>query len=363
MLEERDDAYRFIHLAFQEFLVARYLREVTGGEGREAILAFVGDRLDDPWWREPILLLAGYWAAQSPKPARDFLGALTKAGAASNARFCAAELAGVAALEWRESGEAVRGDCARRIVELLDDTDALADSSPVVRARAGNALARLGDPRFDPQRFYLPADDALGFVHIDADPDFRIGTREADRQRVAEIIGHDTSDKEINDVPTPSPEFYIARYPVTVAQFKAFVEATQYEFGDADALRDPDSRPVRYVSWREAIAYCEWLKDLLATSSAFDGNPIACLVREQGWRVEPAQRAGVGEGSPRRAWRRRLLVGRHTGRESGQLFRLGDQRHVGGRLFPRQWVRSARHDRQRVGVDAQPLRAVPLSGG
>lgn len=48
VLDEHEGVYRFIHLAFQEFLVARYLREVIGGEGREQILAFLRDRLDDP---------------------------------------------------------------------------------------------------------------------------------------------------------------------------------------------------------------------------------------------------------------------------------------------------------------------------
>ena len=82
-------------------------------------------------------------------------------------------------------------------------------------------------------------------MRIPADPEFRIGTRKADAKRVAGIIGAAVPDDEINDAPTPTPEFYIARYPVTVAQFRAFVEATGFEIGDADALRDPDSRPVR----------------------------------------------------------------------------------------------------------------------
>jgi NACHT domain len=248
VLEERNGAYRFIHLASQEFLVARYLREVTGGESREAILAFLNDRLDDPWWREPILLLAGYMGSNAAKSARDFLGALARAGSQPNAQFSAAEIAGTAALEWRESGEAIRGDCARCIVELLSDWNRQMHSKPVVRAGAGDTLAALGDPRFDPQRFHLPADDMLGFVRIAADPEFRIGTRKADRQRVAEIIGAKVPDDEINDLPTPTPEFYIGRFPVSVAQFRAFVEATQFEIGSANALRDPVSRPVRYVS-------------------------------------------------------------------------------------------------------------------
>ena len=285
VLEERGGAYRFIHLAFQEFLVARYLREVTGEKGHKAILAFLDGRLADPWWREPILLLAGYMAANAPTSARDFLGALARAGSHPDARFSAAELAGTAALEWRDSGEPVRADCARRIVELLSGANAQAHSRPDVRARQGDALAKLGDPRFDPQRFYLPTDDVLGFVRVPADPEFMIGTRKADAQRVAEIIGYQVPDNELNDTLTPTPEFYIARYPVTVAQFRAFVEAKPFEIGDAHALRDPDSRPVRYISWHEALAYCDWLNDRLAHSPAFEGSEIARRVREGGWQV------------------------------------------------------------------------------
>jgi hypothetical protein len=81
------------------------------------------------------------------------------------------------------------------------------------------------------------------------------------------------------------PEFYIARYPVTVAQFRAFVEATGLAIGDADALADPDSRPVRRVSWHEALAWCDWLNEVLTSDPAFAGSPIARLVRENGWRV------------------------------------------------------------------------------
>ncbi|TVR58928.1 MAG: hypothetical protein EA420_16545, partial [Candidatus Competibacteraceae bacterium] len=78
---------------------------------------------------------------------------------------------------------------------------------------------------------------------------------------------------------------YIARYPVTVAQFKAFVKAKLLKVGDDRALRDPDNRPVRWVSWREALAYCDWLNDCLAHSPAFEGSEMARRIRESGWRV------------------------------------------------------------------------------
>jgi formylglycine-generating enzyme required for sulfatase activity len=301
VLEERNGVYRFIHLAFQEFLVARYLREVTGGAGRDAILAFLDERLDDPWWREPILLLGGYWGVHAPKSARDFLAALAGAGHSPNAQFAAAELAGTAAAEWRDSGEAIQTVCAQRIVELLHDEGALMASEPAVRALAGDALSALGDPRFDPGRFHLPADEMLGFVQIPADAAFKIGTRASDAERVAEIIEYDVPDSEINDAITPTPAFCIARYPVTVAQFRAFVDEADFKPGDENALRDPDSRPVRYVNWREAMAYCEWLNGVLATAPELEGTEAARLVREAGWRVslpselewEKAARGGV----------------------------------------------------------------------
>ena len=112
-----------------------------------------------------------------------------------------------------------------------------------------------------------------------------IGTRRQDAARVSKIIGWEVPDDEINDAPTPTPEFWIARYPVTVAQFRAFVEATGYAIGDARALADPDSRPVRYVSWHDAKDWCDWLNETLTTSPACAGSPLARLVREQGWRV------------------------------------------------------------------------------
>jgi hypothetical protein len=127
VLEERNGAYRFLHLALQEFLVARYLSEVTGRDSREAMLSYLAGRLEDPWWREPILLLAGYQAGHAARSARELLRALAETGGAP-ARSSRLP-------NWRQrrrsNGATAASPCApiarSRIVRLLSDGDALVE--------------------------------------------------------------------------------------------------------------------------------------------------------------------------------------------------------------------------------------------
>lgn len=286
VLEERDGSYRFIHLAFQEFLVARHLREVVGSEGHSAILARLQEPMVDPWWREPILLLAGYLAANAAAPARNYISALSTLGETPNQRLCAAELAATAALEWRDSAASLRASLARHIVRVLTDVPLRDACTPKRRASFGDALARLGDPRFDACRLHLPADANLGFVHIPADPKFRIGTPRADAARVALIVGaRAVREHELNDAPTPSPDFYIGRFAVTVAQFRTYLGAIGRQPRNVDAMDDLDNRPVRFVNWHEASGYASWLTTVLACDAQFDDQPVARLVRQLGWKV------------------------------------------------------------------------------
>ena len=57
------------------------------------------------------------------------------------------------------------------------------------------------------------------------------------------------------------PGYWIGRYPVTVVQFRVFVEASGYQPADAGSLVGPDDYPVTVVTWHDASAYCRWLSE------------------------------------------------------------------------------------------------------
>jgi formylglycine-generating enzyme required for sulfatase activity len=59
--------------------------------------------------------------------------------------------------------------------------------------------------------------------------------------------------------------FYIARYPVTNAQYEEFVVARGHRlptyWKEGTYPRGKGHHPVVYVSWHDALAYCEWLSE------------------------------------------------------------------------------------------------------
>jgi len=131
---------------------------------------------------------------------------------------------------------------------LPDDPEALLaiiadpEASLAYRIAAGEALARLGDPRFCGP-YLLPE-----FVSIPAG-EFWMGSERYD------------SEKPVHRVRVEA--FAISRYPVTNAQYAIFVQATgqkpprHWEGGQVPPHLA--NHPVVNVTWDNAVAYCRWL--------------------------------------------------------------------------------------------------------
>jgi formylglycine-generating enzyme required for sulfatase activity len=133
-------------------------------------------------------------------------------------------------------------------------------------------------PGFRSDEWFLPDDELLGFVAIPAGPfqmgsDPKVDPRAFENERWSESGDPGTVDL---------PLFYISRYEVTVAQFRAFVEATGFR-ADTQALGGRPDHPVAFVSWPGALAYCRWLEETLRASPE---TPLELRrLLGEGWRV------------------------------------------------------------------------------
>ncbi|MFN7954923.1 MAG: SUMF1/EgtB/PvdO family nonheme iron enzyme [bacterium] len=307
LLERSQGVYAFPHRTFQEYLAGAHL-STLGDFGRAA----AGHTRELDRWREVVLLAVGrlvHVAGDTDKP-------LALVG-----ELCPAST-GIDALAWRRAwfaGEVLLEIGVRRAAEgalgadLLERTRhrlvELLRQSPLTareRAEAGAVLAQLGDPRLE-----VIAVDHMAFCDVPAGP-FRMGSADGD--------GRAWSDERPAHEVTLAG-FSIARWPVTGAQYAAFVDSGGYtdERWWTEAQRNgvwkagkikgryedepttgplelpvaftAPNQPVAGVSWYEALAFTRWLTERWRDSSRIRRDQTVMLPSEAEW--EKAARGGL----------------------------------------------------------------------
>jgi formylglycine-generating enzyme required for sulfatase activity len=325
LVRHKPTAYTFPHRTFQEYLAACHLTGHADFPGEAARLA----REDLDRWRVVYVLAAGHAArthrlgsalsavnALCPEPCVPGRGA-------GDDVWRAAVLAGEALLEIGMVG-VQREPAGRAVLERVQGWLAAllraGALDPRERAGAGAVLSQLGDPRFREDAWYLPDGPLLGFVEIPAGP-FLMGTLPEDVPALLERFG---GEREWYEWETPQhevtlPAYYAARYPVTHAQYAAFVRETgheppradfeshrPYEWREGNYPPQRANQPVVLVTWHDALAYCRWLTGKLRAWPRTP-EPLATLLREEGWVItlpsevewEKAARGGVQIPSPK----------------------------------------------------------------
>jgi len=277
LIERLPGVFTFPHRTFQEFLAGVYLTS-EGDFARNA--AALAD--DAPRWREVILLAVGFLLHRQGDTSRPLALAgelCPEHGQDQENAWRRAWLAGdvLAELGSRTADSQLGLDLRKRVCSRLTDLVTQAKLPAKERCFVGDLLARLGDPRPE-----VTEVDRIQFCYVPPGA-FLLGSGEDDRLA-------QNNEKPQHECSIPYG-YWLAHFPVTVAQFRLFLEQTGTQPGDPDCLKGPSNHPVVWVSWHEAMAFCRWLTGRWQSQGCLPDNWAVTLPSEAEW--EKAARGGL----------------------------------------------------------------------
>jgi len=237
-----EGVYAFSHLTFQEYLAAL---AVTG---QDDYIAYTLAHTAEPWWREVILLAAGHLSTQSKARTTRLIQAIadkTDEPEPYHNLVLAAECL-------RDVGSSrVQGDLQAHTLARL--RQGVETPRPVIsrwfrrldskgwitrRSKAMEALVAVG------AAYWTLPDGEPEWVEVPAGEFWMGGDGELEHK-------------------VHLDRFWIARVPITNAQYHLFTQATNHHAPDHwEDKRPPkalESHPVFNVTWYDALAYCAWL--------------------------------------------------------------------------------------------------------
>ena len=268
--------YAFPHRTFQEYLAAWHLTDTGFPEQVSTLL-----KADPNRWREATLLAAAKAGRGTPSAVWDLVEELCPDQPPAAELPCNegdAWGALLAALALWENG-LLMGEASQRYTRRRERVQrwmrAIVERGllpPVDRARAGEALALLGDDR-----------DLEALISIPAGS-FWMGDDDMDDTKPRHQVYLDG--------------FKIGKYPVTNAQYAHFVRERQQAWDSSETERlERGNCPAAYLTWHGAVAYCAWLTERWRAERRIGQNAVARLPTEAEWeRAARGPSMGSGEG-------------------------------------------------------------------
>ena len=309
LMQIAGERLEFPHRAFQEYLAARHLAKRDKGE----LIDYLRGVLDKSWWEETVLLTPAHLSQFDRDKAYHIIQAIANEQDPSARPYHNLVLAAraLADVERALLGQDLEREVAERLAQAIADEDPT--FAVLARIQAGKALGALGDPRpgvctWEPELVRVPA----GIFLMGSSPEeverWKKFTREriedgtyklpegVTKEQLFEIYSAWLDAEEgVHEIDVP--QFFIARYPVTNAQFTFFIENEGYErpeywteagrqwrrgegegWGRPPECRDQPmfwhdprfnrpNQPVVGITWYEAVAYCGWLTGRMRESA------------------------------------------------------------------------------------------------
>jgi formylglycine-generating enzyme required for sulfatase activity len=271
--EEGRGVFRFPHRSYQEFLAGRHLAQQDDFAKKAA--SYVDDSRH--WW-EVVRWAANYMAyVKRSLPNSLGLAAELRAGAAAGETtplawrkaYLAGDILAEIGVSQVRRGSELGETCLAQTRQLLTQLIGNNILPAKERALAGVALGKLGDLRKGVGLTDKSLPD-IDWIEIPPGP-FPMGDKE-------EYYGGQRFECKLITQP-----YRISRYPVTVAQYEAFVDADGYtdkakafwttagwKWKQSNRVTGPEeyapvyqtpNHPRVSVSWYEAMAFCRWLSE------------------------------------------------------------------------------------------------------
>jgi len=333
--------HAFAHQAFREYLVATRLVNA------ETLIPELVSRAPEPddWWEQALLLGGAHPNLADSAAGRLIEALLERAEKSVGHAYLAARCA-------HDMTDKLPGAQRKKLQDWLIAAMQSSSCSMSDRALAGRALALAGDPRpgvsdLTPRPHLSPLGDSLQGKGESRSPllvgdpltgaggpgerllpnllwadipagALLVGSRRGETFQTPKGKQEPYDDEYWPDGEPraiPIPAFKLSAYPITVAQFRPFVEApdgwtsdewwTKAGSQDRGGKKEPyywddpqwhiENHPVVGVTWYAAVAYCRWLTAKLRASDLQLKHALVRLPTEAEW--EWAARGGVALGA------------------------------------------------------------------